>query len=418
MQEEFLCSDHIFLGGRIIANEQLQREFPKWYNKWKMANGKKKLSDYCLLPDYSYGISASLNAVYSVNFEKATAEFTCSFETERNEGGMYFPPIRMGNILTFTPLKEHRWAFYNLDTCKWTYKEIPSELIPREEMIIRFRVCVGKRILHVIENCNVVACMDASTGEISYYDCLNEIRQKDGTLPTFSAMVVYDESVLLFANTGNNVYEIDTKTMRVVKTHKIPMECNAIQQAVVIRGTDWLCLLEQENHISRVIKWNIMTGEAREVLDLSNCSKENHNVGPIGGFCNDFDGLYIILRQEKYFMKLDWRKNEATRIELHTELELLERKNAYYNRCEYGNSFIVLAYNAYRNKFTVFLPYDFSIAEIDFEKGVFLNKRKWKVSGIEKLIRDSLKTQVDGVHMENQFFGLKEFADDLKAGKL
>lgn len=412
-----MCSDHIFLGGRIISRDEFKLKFPEWYENGKRASGEKGLRQYCFIPDYSHGISASLNAIYSIDYENATAEYLCSFESERKEGGLYFPPIRTGNILTFSPLKGERWAFYNLDTGTWFYEDVPSEFLEDGEIVIKMRVVIDNLLVHVSENPEVVIVIDLFTQKISYYDCLDRIRQSEGNSLKFSTVIAYGDSVLLFTATGNEVYEFDTRSMQIIKTHKIPLECSGIQQAVVAHGTDCIYLLEHV-HASRIIKWDIKNGIAEEIADLPIHSNDNLTPGPIWGLCNDFSGLYIIPRQDKCVVRVDCCENKAIRIELHTEINLLERKDLFYERLENRSLFTILAYNGYRNMFTAFIPYDYSIAEIDFEKGIFLNKRKWRVNGIEKMVRDSLKSQVDGVHMENQFFGLKEFVDDLKEEKL
>lgn len=411
MQKELLYSDSIYLGGRVIPVCKFKSEFPEWYEIWKESRVGEIAKDYCLIPDYSYGVSATLNAIYSVNLEKATAEYLCSFENNDNKGEIYHPPIRMGNVLLFMPCKADKWAYYNLDTCMWSYEEIPADFI-KEGMFVKGWLQIGNQVVYMPGSANVLVTTDLKNGNVSYHNCLDEIRKKSGKLLEFTSIVAYEDSVLLFTNIENNVYEIDTKTMQLTKIHKISLECEGIQAAISVPGVDWIFILEH-SRATRIIKWDIKNGSTEVISELPIHPDKNSISGLILGFCYDCSGLYIIPQQDNCIIKIDYNKNEAIRIELNTGINLLERRDEFYHRWGYGLSYTPLVYNGYENTTTVFLPYDFSIAEIDFQKGTFYNKRKWRVNGIENLVRDSMKSQIDGIYMENNYFTVKEFIKEI-----
>ena len=175
---------------------------------------------------------------------------------------------------------------------------------------------------------------------------------------------------------------------------------------------DIIFLLEH-TQANRIIKWNIHTGEIEEITELPILSKDTSVGRLFSGLYYDYTGLYLIPQQDKSIIKIDYQSNKLYCIEFQTELNLLERKEEFYGRWGDGLSYTVLAYNGYKNLPTVFLPYDFSIAEIDLKRGVFLNKRKWWVNGIEQLIKDQMKSLVDGVYYENSLFRLQEYVEDL-----
>lgn len=412
IQDEHLFSDVVYMGSKIIRIGEFKIEFPDWYEHWSDVNKEHELIDYVLMPDYDYGVSAILNAVYSVDIEKATAEYLCSFENEKNEGNIYYPPIKMGNVLLFVPCNARRWAYYDLDTCTWSYENIPAEFIRGNGMAVKSWVQNGNQLIFMPGSIAALISMDLKTKKVSYHDCLKAICQENGTLPIFSSIIACEDSVLLFTNTESNIYEIDTKTMQLTRMHKISLGCKGILTAAAIPGTDWICLLEHDR-ASRILKWNVKTGATEEITDLPICSDQNSSPGLILGFCFDYSGLYIIPQQDNCIVKIDCHENKASRIDLHTEINLMERKDAFYHRWGYGLSFTVLTYNGYENTSTVFLPYDFSIAEIDFDKGILYNRRKWQVGGIEKLIKNQMKNLTDGVYFENNFYGLQEYLDDL-----
>lgn len=411
-EKEIFFSDVVYLGGRIISVSDFRIEYPEWYEKWKWSNKDYPLYKYLLIPDYSYGASAILNAVYSINFEKAIVDKMCSFECGKNEREMYYPPIRYGRKMMFIPNRARQWAYYDMDTCKWSYKSIPAEYLQGDGAFIKTWLPNKKRIICMLGCMKGMACIEFETGEISYYDCWNELKQNKEMPPKISSMIIYKDSVLLFTSIGNSVYEIDTNKMQLTKIYKIPFDCTGVVSAVNIPETDIIFLLEH-TQANRIIKWNIHTGEIEEITELPILSKDTSVGRLFSGLYYDYTGLYLIPQQDKSIIKIDYQSNKLYCIEFQTELNLLERKEEFYGRWGDGLSYTVLAYNGYKNLPTVFLPYDFSIAEIDLKRGVFLNKRKWWVNGIEQLIKDQMKSLVDGVYYENSLFRLQEYVEDL-----
>lgn len=419
IQNEILQSDVIYMGGRVMPINEFKNEFPDWYEIWSGSNKEHSSSEYFFMPDYDYGLSATMNAIYSMDFEEATAQYICSFEDKKKEGDIYHPPIRVENTLLFTPCNARRWAYYNLDTNTWSYEDIPAKFVQGEGAFVKSWMMIKDEFVYLPGKTNAFISFDYKTGTPSYHDCLKEIIQKEGKLPDFSSMSAYKDSILLFSNTNDHVYELDLKKWCLKSIRKMNVDCEGIKAAFAVPETDNVFLIKNptskctDNIKNRIIKWNIKTGCVDDIANLEIYQDKNLSGDPIGGFYFDNGNLYVIPQQDSCVIKLDCQTNKTSRIKLHLDFNFTDRKNEFYKRWGYGVSFVVIAYNGYRNMSTVFFPYDYSIAEIDFEKGEIINKRKWKISGIDGLIRRSMAQELNGYYVENNFYSLKEFLDDL-----
>lgn len=161
------------------------------------------------------------------------------------------------------------------------------------------------------------------------------------------------------------------------------------------------------------MRWNTTTGHTEDVICSDESTSDSLFGDLLGEFCFYNDSLYITSQKESCIIKIDWERNIAHRIQLKADFNLLCRKDDFYRRWGEELAYTVVAYGWPRRKFTIFLPYDYSIADIDFEKGELDNKRKWIVHGIEKLMRQSLKLKSNGVYIENNFFSVKDFLDEI-----
>lgn len=161
------------------------------------------------------------------------------------------------------------------------------------------------------------------------------------------------------------------------------------------------------------MRWNTTTGHTEDVICGDESTSDSLFGDLLGEFCFYNDSLYITSQKESCIIKIDWERNQANRIQLKADFDLLCRKDDFYRRWGEELAYTVVAYGWPRRKFTILLPYDYSIADIDFEKGELENKRKWIVHGIEKLIRQSLKPKSNGVYIENKFFSVKDFLDEI-----
>ena len=77
IQNEILQSDIIYMGGKVVPISKFQNEFPDWYEMWDTYSREDSADQYILIAGYDYGVSAIINAFYSVDFNKAKADFIC-----------------------------------------------------------------------------------------------------------------------------------------------------------------------------------------------------------------------------------------------------------------------------------------------------------------------------------------------------
>ena len=98
---EILHSDVIYPGGRIMRIDEYQKAYPKSYAIWNTYCRESISEEYIFVMDYEYGVSATVNAFYSIDFDKAVATYICSFDEKSKEGNLYHSPIRIENKLIF-----------------------------------------------------------------------------------------------------------------------------------------------------------------------------------------------------------------------------------------------------------------------------------------------------------------------------
>lgn len=420
IQNEILQSDIIYMGGKVVPISKFQNEFPDWYEMWDTYSREDSADQYILIAGYDYGVSAIINAFYSVDFNKAKADFICRFDDDRNEGGIYYPPIQIGNRLVFAPCRARRWAYYDLDTDVLAYENIPAKLLPENEgLFVRSWKSIKDSLIYMPGETGIIVKLDYRTGAVSYHDCLLKNVQAENGQIDISSMSTYKDSVLFFSSASDIVYELNAECMAIKKTHKIGSIVKGVKAAFAIPKTDWIFIvgnpdLADAEDWKTIYKWNIKTGELYAIknLPINPCIENAKYL--FSGFCHYNGDLYVIPQQGDCFVRIDVHTNQAERVEITTHYNLLERKHDFYKRWGDGAAFPMLSYNGFENAFTATLPYDFSIAEIDFDEKILRNKRKWYVSGIERQIRNTLASRwFDGGFYENEFYSLKEFIGDM-----
>ena len=192
-----------------------------------------------------------------------------------------------------------------------------------------------------------------------------------------------------------------------------------VKAAFTLPKTDWIFIIGNPDvadagNWRTIYKWNIKTGELDAIKNLPvNPCVENAKYF-FSDFCYYNGDLYAIPQQGDCFVRIDVHTDQAERVEITADYNLLDRKNDYYRRWGDGMIFPMINYNGFKNTVTATLPYDFSIAEIYFDEKILRNKRKWHVSGIERQIRNTLAGRwFDGGFFENEFYSLKEFIGDM-----
>ncbi|MCI8646723.1 MAG: hypothetical protein HFE76_07965 [Firmicutes bacterium] len=416
VQDEIFNSDVIFMGTRVVPIGELKNVFPEWNESLKETYKENLPRQYHYTTDFNYGISATLNAVYTIDFERAQASYLCSFEEKKHTGDLYHPPIRIGNELFFAPSGAKKWAFYNLNTGLWSYEDIPEKLTKGEGPFIRFWAIVNDMLLYLSGRTDYLISVDLKTKKIAYHDCLGEMFGIDEQRPFFSSIIEFRNSILLFSGLDNHVYKLDTDHWKLIKLTRLDSGDSGIKTAFFVPNTDYIFLIKNDTGKgmgNRAIRWNTKTGHTEEVSCSDRSTRDSLFGDLMGGFCFYNDSLYITSQKEACIIELDWERNQARRIQLKSDFNLLDRKDKFYRRWGDGLAYTVIAYGWPRRKFTIFLPYDYSIADIDFEKGELTNKRKWTVQGSENLIKQSLKLKSNGAYIENPFFSVKEFLSEI-----
>ncbi len=414
---EIYNSDVVYMGRQVIKISEFKSGFPEWYEDWDKYM-KENEDEFILITDYEYGVSATLNAFYKVDFDKARADLVAELEGGKY-GGIYHPPARLGERMIFAPRRADKWAYFDLRKKQLSYADIPKRYFAEGgQIFIQSWKSLNDSIIYLPGDAGVFAKLDFRSGKISYYENLTKIITDGKPADCLSAMSVYGEFLLISLFNCDELFEIDVREMKIINTYKIGHGIRGIKTMFVPPRTDWLFFIENTNDRNSggeraVYKWNIVTDELLRMdkLPIAPCNDEATDL--LAGFLYYRGAVYVTPGQGDCFIKTDIESSSAERVEVHTGHNYLERKNPYYQRWADGIAFPAFTYNGFSNSFTVTLPYDYSIAELDFERKQIVNCRKWNVNGVEKLIKENLAGKSDEGYYENNFYSLKDFLEDL-----
>lgn len=418
ISNELYYSDIVCVGGRVLSIDSFHKEFPDWYETWISYHGNKNNDTCILISDYDYGISATLNVLYRINFEKAEADILCRLEGGEY-GGVYQPPIHIGNQLILAPCRSKKWAYFDLKTEHWTYMDVPQRFYHKSDDVF---ICSWKPIrdsLVCLSQHGIIARLDFKSGEITYHDCLRKIISDRELGFSAMAMITYKSSILFYSDTSDRLYELDTDRMEITGVHRVGHNIRGIKAMCAIPKTDWIFFIKSTDKtdsgdIRSVYKWNISTNDLVKIdrLPINPCGDDEENL--LAGFLYYKGDLYVTPLRGDCFIRIIMENNLTERIEIDTGHNLLERKNSFYKRWGDNVAFPLFTYNGFVNAFAATLPYDFSVAEIDFENKRLLNRRKWRVNGIDELLKKQLTIRLDdGCCYENDFCSLRDFIGDL-----
>jgi hypothetical protein len=136
-----------------------------------------------------------------------------------------------------------------------------------------------------------------------------------------------------------------------------------------------------------IVKWNPTTGEVREFTDLPINFVEGCTQNALSHFSFWKGELFAFPLQGDSILKINTQTDEITRFGLTPEFDFFERKSDFYNVWAKDLALPYVVFNVKTMKYLAQLPYDYSLADIDFD-GEVSNRRKWYVEGIDDLYKD------------------------------
>lgn len=416
-REEIYHSDVIFNGGRVMNINDCAVEFPEFYSAWTRFYRENMSDEFILVSDCDYGKSAFYNTLYSLDISNARAHLICQLNNPDDDISIYNAPIRIKNMIYFVPYIGHEWKIYDTKSGEIKVNQIPKDILPDNRVYIKTWKCINNSIVFLPGDIGKLVKLDIKTENISYHDCLKNFSSEKNNLD-ISAVTPYNDCLLLFMYNSNLVYKLRTDDMSITEVFKLDKNYFGTRSAIHIPGTEYVFLIENnalknEGNLRVIYKWNVESSNFERIDNLPTNPIVESTKNLFSGF-NYYNGdLYVIPEQTDCFIKLNIQSNLATRIEIDTGHKLLERSDPFYRRWGDGIAFPHIIYNVRNNKLMATIPYDYSIAEIDFEKKELVNKQKWIVDGIEALIKNSMMKKTNNMYWESYAFSINDYIQEL-----
>ena len=429
--KEMLSSDIPQFGQEVLKPEEVRIKYPNWY---KSAENWLKNQKYIFTAEYGLAKSTFFNAVYNADTQSGKAELLVKFPDENYNGGLYQAPLKIGNKLIFVPQFSRRWAFYGLDSGEWTYEQVPEKYYPEKENQTLFggRILFDDCVLILPGRNEAFAKYNIETGEITYHDeWFKDFGYKDkidGTAwQLFLNVLVYGKEIALTMPNTNIIVFFDPTDMKVTKTRTAgPKDCVLLNTAAFVNN---VYSIAKRSNISGeqdeiIIKWDMKSDEYTLIDNLPVNYPENYTADAALPALNRIiifkSALYIIPMRSDSILKLDPASDTVTRFPLTPEFDFFERKYECYNWAK-DNALPSVYYDVEKMTFLAVLPYDYSLADIDLEKGTVSNRRKIRVAGVEEQAEEIYRTRRavwDCIIFENMYMPLTGFADGVVSGKI
>jgi len=425
-QEEYLHSDIIAFGSRILTIEEFANDYPEWHEYWLPLKNSSQCSRFVIIADYEFGTSTFLNAIYKVNERNAKAEYLASFPGDDNGAWLYHTSVRIGNKLLFTPARARCWAFYDLDLFDWSYEDVPKELFPSLELCPVFTgwTFFGDELIFLPGESGAIAKYNVDTGRITYHKewyskLLNNVLNANWGI--ISGIMAYHDSLLLTSPQANVIIELEPKTLSVKTLHKIGEDSCGFSSAYLVPNTDIVYLIKFRESFRKpwtetIVKWNIKSGKVKEITNLPIIVADNHSSNVLSTFVYWKGELFVLPLQGDSILKIELQSDEITRFSLTPEFDFFKRKSKYYEAWGKDQALPYVIFNGKRMNFIAQLPFDYGLADIDFSSGKVSNRRKWYVDGVEDLYKANLRN-ADSSLRETPFFTLDNFLDGLTSDK-
>ncbi len=423
---EYLHSDIINFGQQLLTVDEFAEQYPD-YSEYCVPYKNAGQNQFVIIPDYGYGTSNFLNAIYKVEETEGKAEFFTSFPEEKNLPCRYHAPIRIGHRLLFIPNSARKWAFYDLTTDVWTYESVSKEFYPSNEWRPMFGggLIYGDDIIILPGESGALAKYNIGTGKITYYrDWFSSLRGSVVNVDwgSTSSALYYKDLLLLLSPQTNMIIAINPRTMSVERTYKVGSDGCGFRTACIIPNTDTVYLIRfrelgKEPWTETIVKWNIKSGDIKQYTDFPINFIKGHTLNALGSFVFWRNELFITPLQGDSVLKIDLETDEITRLPLTPEFDFFARKSKYYENWAKDQALSNIIFNCKRMKFMVQLPFDYSLADVNFVSGEISNRRKWFVEGVEALYRTKDR-KPNSPLAENPFLTLDSFLDELGTEEL
>lgn len=415
-RKEFLDSDVVDFGKLVLTIDELQESYPQYYEYWLSTRSNAE-GQYVMVYDYHYGVSATVNAFYTMDYDAGTVQAMQRLPDERKIPYLYHPPIHIGGKLIFSPRKSRKWAFYDIANETWTYEDVPEALHPTKQ----YRGTFGggfvyqDEIIFLPGESGAFAKYHIHTGKITYYsewfkNFKSSIKNVDWGW--FSSVLYYNDSILLTSMQTNSIIELDSATMRFVQSYTIGKHSCGFSSSIHIPNTDDFYLLPfREPGCNQwqetIMKWNIKSGEYKEIGQLPLQMKEDSTLNACNAFFYWKDSLFITPLQGDSLLRLDTITDEVSQVALHPQLSLFERKADCYTWAkDLALPYVTL--DEKRMTFVAQLPYDYSFVDINLETGQVSNRRKLCFEGRNVLNTKEIY-ESNEIIFENFSFNLYDF---------
>lgn len=392
-QDDWLHSDAIIFGTQVLPVDEFKVKCPEYYKYWLTIRSEKALSKYASVVDCKYGNSTDFNAVYQCNEKVGTADFYFSFPNHNYEPWHYHTPIRINQKMIFAPARSRRWAFYDMDKNNWSFEDVPTMFHPTLDYRYTFNggIVYDDCIIFYPGERGAFAKYNIESGKITYYsDWFNTLKPyvKNLDIGLLSGIFYYKESLLLVSPHFNMVIELNPSNMEVICTYKIGNYPMGFKHAVFLPSTNTMYFILFRNpEIAKwnetIVKWNVETGQVTEFNNLPIVDKVGGRANLLNVFILWKSALYVTPLEGDSILGIDLETDEISRLALKPEIDFFARKSQHYSWAK-GAALPYTVFCPERMTFIAQLPYDYSLADIDMESGKMTNRRKWKVTGIEK----------------------------------
>ena len=371
-----------------------------------------------------WAVSATVNALYKLNYESFTAEYVTSFPDEKNIGRLYSLAIcKFGSKLMFSPLLARNWLFYNTKNGEWDKVEIPEEATPKAEKDAAFWMGVISResIIFLPGKTGVFAKYNINDNSFKYYHNLSEKFKEYNVNPSLSASWNFDErdgKLYITSPRWNIVTILDMDSMK-FQFEEIGHSQNRYLGIAFCNDRFWLTKYRDPLSIhwkEGFVSWNPDTGECNEYNDIP----AKQAVGGHEGFGFNAivatDGFVFVFPYcADAIIKINHETKEMERLELKPPFDYHVRKSNYYSIG--GKSPFVFVVPHKDDKAFVVTSYDYRTMIIDLKTGNCEERIKWRVNGIEYLLASRNHRAYEPWH-ENIFITQADFIKYIANGQI
>lgn len=418
--DEVLHSDALLFGTQVVAVEELNKLYPEYYSECYMLYRIKGRTDYVILCDFEYAISAHWNFLYQLDDKNMTAHPIGKLVNGKSDSQGYHPPMRIGGKMIFSPNQARQWALYDIASNRWNYIKIPRQFMPDIEYGMAFGggMIYGTDIIFYPGERGAFAKYNIHTGDITYFpDWFKVLKPyvKNVHYGLVCSVMCYQDKLLIASPQREIVIELAPKTMECIAIHRIGNGNWGYRTAYVIPNTDWIYMIKfrdpNSGHVWKdvIVKWNIKTGETIKLTDLPIQLIENHTQTGLAQFVFWRGELYATPWQGDALLRIDLKSDMVTRIELSKDLHFFIHKCDGYSWGR-GLAMPCVVFNIRKMKFSALLPYDYSFVDIDFVTGEVTNCRKYFVHGIVHYWLRTCK-DIHGNFHENDIFPIDKALD-------